>query len=97
LLKPIKRALASAPLSETVSAIAHIGDTLDRLVKRGIHHRDIKPSNLYKFEGHFVVGDFGIVKRLDLEQEPVTPTRDLCRPGIFPSIRGVFISRRLQP
>lgn len=59
---PLDEALAESPLEQVIEACATIADTLARL--RGDHqlgHRDIKPGNLYEHDGHWLVGDFGLV------------------------------------
>jgi len=83
LAKPIAESLREASLPTVVAAIAEIAVTLERLVSEGIHHRDIKPSNLYEYEGRFVVGDFGIVKRDEFEDEPLTQEGVYIGPAYF--------------
>ena len=59
---PISAALDGKPLTEVVSAMAAIADTLARLQRdSNIAHRDIKPGNLYELEGGWLIGDFGLV------------------------------------
>jgi serine/threonine protein kinase len=59
---PIKQALEGRPLSDVVTAIAQIAETLARLQQEhGIAHRDIKPGNLYERNGTWLIGDFGLV------------------------------------
>ena len=60
LARLIRPALEDATLSQVVSAIRDIADTLARVAERGIAHRDLKPENLYQYDGRWVVGDFGI-------------------------------------
>jgi serine/threonine protein kinase len=63
---PICEALGpEAGLREVVGALAQIASTLSRLHEEGIAHRDIKPSNLYRYEGQYVLGDFGLVSLPD--------------------------------
>jgi serine/threonine protein kinase len=60
---PIIEALgAKARLEEVVAAVAAIADTLSRLADLSLSHRDIKPENIYRYDGQWVVGDFGLVK-----------------------------------
>src|SRR5438034_713716 len=54
----------------------------DLAAEEGIHHRDIKPANLYRHGGRCVIGDFGLVKRLDPAEEQIT------RPGHVPGPRN---------
>lgn len=48
-------------LRSSVEAIRDIAHTLSRVHARGISHRDLKPENLFHFDGHWCVGDFGLV------------------------------------
>jgi hypothetical protein len=55
-------ALGGAPtLDEVVEAVASYASTLAALARQGIFHRDLKPANLFRYAGHWVVGDFGLV------------------------------------
>lgn len=59
---PITEALEDRPLSDVVTAVAAIADTLARLQRdSGIAHRDIKPGNLYELGGAWLIGDFGLI------------------------------------
>ncbi len=49
------------PLEEVVEAVRVYADTLARLAESGVHHRDLKPDNLFRHQGQWVVGDFGLV------------------------------------
>jgi serine/threonine protein kinase len=58
----IKKALGERPqLISVVEAIAAVASTLADLADKGVCHRDVKPENLYQLDGHWVVGDFGLV------------------------------------
>jgi len=61
---PIREALVGASAFEIAAAVRDISWTLVELARHEVHHRDIKPENLYRYERRFVVGDFGLVKRL---------------------------------
>jgi hypothetical protein len=76
---PIRVVLARVEIIDQVAAFAEIADELAQLAQRGWHHRDIKPENLYRHQGRFVVGDFGLVKRPD----DVDITRPDRIPGPF--------------
>jgi serine/threonine protein kinase len=65
---PIAAALEDEPLETVVKAIGAIATTLSRLAVRGVGHRDIKPGNLYRFEGRWLVGDFGLVAAPDMDE-----------------------------
>lgn len=57
----ITRALPGAPLPECVAAFASFAGTLADLADQGIAHRDVKPANLYRYQGDWCVGDFGLI------------------------------------
>jgi serine/threonine protein kinase len=64
--EPITDALGESPsLDEVVAVVAGVANTLAHLAEQGISHRDIKPANLYRYEGSWVIGDFGLVKAVD--------------------------------
>jgi serine/threonine protein kinase len=66
-------ALAGSSSQAKVTAVRDIARTLaDLAALHQIHHRDIKPANLYRYVGRYVVGDFGLVKRLDADDEALT-------------------------
>jgi hypothetical protein len=68
---PLVAALGTAPeLPQVVEAVGHIARTLADLAAEGVSHRDIKPENLFKLDGEWVIGDFGLVEYP--EQEAVT-------------------------
>lgn len=66
--EPIRDALSGARLETVVDATATIAETLASLAERGVAHRDIKPGNLYRLDGRWLVGDFGLIDIPDLEQ-----------------------------
>lgn len=71
---PIAEALADRPLPDVVAALRSIAETLATLQEvHNIGHRDIKPGNLYEHNGHWLVGDFGLVSIPDID--------DLTRSG----------------
>lgn len=43
-----------------IEAVSEICNTLIRLKARNLGHRDIKPDNLFKLNGRWVIGDFGL-------------------------------------
>ncbi len=57
-------------LPRIVEAVERIARTLTSLAAEGVSHQDIKPANLFRLNGEWVVGDFGLVKYP--EQEAVT-------------------------
>jgi serine/threonine protein kinase len=66
---PIREALADASLDEVVSALAEIAETLARLKEaHQLAHRDLKPGNLYELDGHWLVGDFGLIALPDVDE-----------------------------
>lgn len=79
----IRESLAANPsLEEVVVAIAEITSSLaDLKSEYGISHRDIKPGNLYKYNGAYAVGDFGLVTFPD--KEAITEGQDRLGPLYF--------------
>jgi serine/threonine protein kinase len=62
------KALEDAELREVVQAIHEVAEALAELhADPGKAHRDLKPSNLFRWEGQWVVGDFGLVTGDDSE------------------------------
>lgn len=59
--------LGGAPPEDVVRAVAAYAEMLSRLHAIEHHHRDVKPANLYRLDGHWLVGDFGIVDVPDAE------------------------------
>jgi serine/threonine protein kinase len=66
--EPIRQALSGSSLENVVEAVATVAEALARLAERGIAHRDVKPGNLYRLNGRWLVGDFGLIDVPDLEQ-----------------------------
>jgi hypothetical protein len=59
---PIRRALGDDPEpGAVIAAVAEVAGTLETLAVEGVAHRDIKPDNLFELDGHWVIGDFGLV------------------------------------
>lgn len=48
-------------ISDIVTGVIELSDTLEKLHEKGICHRDIKPSNIYYYNERFSFGDFGLV------------------------------------
>ncbi|PWK41666.1 serine/threonine protein kinase [Actinoplanes xinjiangensis] len=66
LAEPLSEALGSEPtLDLVVTAVVAYASTLRDLAKSDVHHRDIKPDNLFRLNGQWVIGDFGLVKYPD--------------------------------
>jgi hypothetical protein len=58
----VREALGDAPtLDEVVGALRAYAATLAALADQRVHHRDLKPDNLFRLDGEWVVGDFGLV------------------------------------
>lgn len=64
----VRKAIEGLTFREIVEAVAAFAFTLSRLAEHGVAHRDIKPENLYRYDGRWVVGDFGLA-RLPQESE----------------------------
>ena len=58
---PIRKALDKASLDEVIAAGVQLSGTLAELAAEGYAHRDIKHENLFLYDGHYVLGDFGLV------------------------------------
>ncbi|MBA3326713.1 MAG: protein kinase, partial [Solirubrobacterales bacterium] len=67
---------AEQPAREAVAAVRDIAFTLAGLAGRGIAHRDLKPGNLFRLDGDWVVGDFGLVDYPD-KPELTVPNQKL--------------------
>lgn len=66
---PVASELDGAPLERAVECAAQVATTLARLAREHqIAHRDIKPANLYFLDGHWLVGDFGLVAAPDVDE-----------------------------
>jgi serine/threonine protein kinase len=63
-------ALADMPLTDVVAAVREYALTLAGLAEKGIGHRDLKPENLFRHEGQWVIGDFGLATYPG--KEPIT-------------------------
>jgi serine/threonine protein kinase len=60
--RTIRAALGNDPEPAlVVTAIAEIATTLTVLTEEKVGHRDIKPDNLFELDGHWLIGDFGLV------------------------------------
>lgn len=63
LAEPLEDALGEEPtLVEVVSCIRDVAHLLKEIHAEGIAHRDIKPDNLFRYEGRWTVGDFGLAE-----------------------------------
>ena len=50
------------PFDQLVEITRQLNEALHSIHLAGIIHRDIKPENLFKFDGQYKLGDFGIAK-----------------------------------
>lgn len=59
----VKDALGEDPsFDDVVDAIRCIAEALTSLLaSKGLSHRDIKPGNLFRYDGKWAIGDFGLV------------------------------------
>jgi hypothetical protein len=65
---PIRHALgANASPKEITDALAEIARTLSDASERGLAHGGIKPENLFRWNDHWVVGDFARLETRDLD------------------------------
>jgi serine/threonine protein kinase len=61
LADPMLAALGEAPtVACVVECIRDIAALMAKIHSMGIAHRDIKPDNLFRFDGRWTVGDFGL-------------------------------------
>ena len=67
LAERVDHVLRGAPLEDVVRAVAAYAKTLSDLHEIAHYHRDVKPANLYRLDGQWLVGDFGIVDVPDAE------------------------------
>lgn len=60
----IKRA-GPQPAAVALQLVEQVGEALGHLHAHGLVHRDVKPGNIYyDAQGHMVLGDFGLARRL---------------------------------
>ncbi len=74
----VRDVLKSLTWREMFPAFVELADGLVELHRAGVAHRDIKPENLFRLDGGFRFGDFGIAAFLDRagitkEDEPMGP------------------------
>jgi len=59
---PLTEALGeNSKLEQVVEACLEIAETLATMHAKSHSHRDIKPANLFKFDGRWAIGDFGLI------------------------------------
>jgi serine/threonine protein kinase len=85
--QPIKDALCNKPLTDIINAIIEIAKTLKYLHNKQISHRDIKPDNIFNFDGHFRLGDFGLVNYPESGNLTKTESHLVAWPTMAPEMR----------
>ncbi len=50
---------------EICNVTRQLNEAINSIHKFGLLHRDIKPSNIFKIDGRYVLGDFGVAKDVD--------------------------------
>lgn len=53
-------------ITDIISGVIQLCDTLGYLHEQGISHRDIKPSNIYFYNDRYCFSDFGLVKNPEI-------------------------------
>jgi serine/threonine protein kinase len=59
---------------QAVPIICEAAEALDFAHRHGVLHRDVKPDNIMLTEGHALVADFGVARRVDLSVQPTVIT-----------------------
>jgi tetratricopeptide (TPR) repeat protein len=79
----LEQRLARGPLSaeETTRLADNLLDALAAAHGQGIIHRDVKPSNVFVQEDHYLLGDFGIAKKLETKTGLTEPEHRVGTPG----------------
>lgn len=60
--EPLLDALGKNPHPEVITSLRDVALVLAEIHDKGYSHRDIKPDNLFKFNGLWSVGDFGLIE-----------------------------------
>jgi serine/threonine protein kinase len=93
---PIAKSLAGRPLTDVVTAVAAIADTLACLdADFDIAHRDIKPGNLYELDGDWLIGDFGLIALPDAE--PLTQDGRQVGPAHYTAYEMILSPTTAEP
>lgn len=77
---------------DVIEAVASFAETLAALHAKGISHRDIKPSNLFRVNGRWAVGDFGLVDYPN--KEAITGPTEKLGPAHFIAPEMMFAGGR---
>ena len=87
----LERITTNGPLTEATAAdlCKQLLQALKHMHDKGVVHRDLKPENvLYSDDGHPLLADFGVGKRLRGSVPPEDPVESLIRGGVDGDGRG---------
>lgn len=70
--KTLRQYIKDKNFEEKIKSIIEIAETLVILHHNNVTHRDIKPDNIFYYNGHYCLGDFGLVDFP--ENEAITKT-----------------------